>query len=45
MIQNIYDEHQGYYGYRRIRDEVRQLIDIKTTLRHFSEMNFYIFVR
>ena len=22
LIQNIYDEHQGRYGYRRIRDEL-----------------------
>uniref|UniRef100_UPI001419C151 IS3 family transposase n=3 Tax=Bacillaceae TaxID=186817 RepID=UPI001419C151 len=48
LIQNIYDEHQGRYGYRRIRDELINRgykINHKKVQRIMKELNLKSLVR
>lgn len=48
LIQNIYDEHQGRYGYRRIRDELMNQghkINHKTVQRIMKELVLKSLVR
>ncbi|ATF10566.1 IS3 family transposase [Brevibacillus brevis X23] len=48
MIQAIYHEHQGRYGYRRIRDELRNLghqVNHKKVQRLMNEMGLKSIVR
>lgn len=48
LIQRIYDEHQGRYGYRRIRDELvnqRDKVNHKKVQRIMRELNLKSVVR
>ncbi|TKH70499.1 IS3 family transposase, partial [Bacillus cereus] len=48
LIQNIYDEHQGRYGYRRIRDELMNeghKINHKKVQRIMKELGLKSLVR
>ncbi|PGO78038.1 IS3 family transposase [Bacillus cereus] len=48
LIQNIYDEHQGHYGYRRIRDELMNQghkINHKKVQRIMKELGLKSLVR
>lgn len=48
LIQEIYDEHKGHYGYRRIRDELRNrghLVNYKKVQCIMKELGLKSFVR